>query len=187
MVVVNVVELLVEDVTVLDVDVRVELMVVVSVAVCAGDVSGVGLAREGEVARRMIRKTSITPSVIAWACDRVRNRLVASNSTHFLVRLMTPTVAKPMRIPARIDSHGKPGIAGICSVLLLITVDVSVVTLVVVEVERELLMLVVDSVRRLVEVEVVVVEALVDVVVKVDDAPPLTEVETIVVVPALAP
>ena len=170
MVVINVVELLVEEVTVLDVDVRVELMVVVSVAVCAGDVSGVGLAREGEVARRMIRKTSITPSVIAWACDRVGNRLVASNNTHFLVRLMTPTVARPMRIPARIDSHGKPGIAGIGSVLLLNTVEVSVVTLVAVVVERELLVLVVEAVMRLVEVEVVVVVALVDVVVKVDDA-----------------
>jgi len=184
-VVVNVVELLVKDVSVLEVDVTVELMVVVSVAVCAGTVSGVGLARDGEVARRRTRKISITPSVIAWACDR--DRLVAFSSAHFLVRLMIPTVTRPKMIPAKIDSHGNPGIPGTSSVLLLNMVDVSVVTLVVVEVERELLVLVVDWVMRLVEVDVVVVVALVEVVVKVDDAPPLVEVETIVVVPAPDP
>ena len=67
MVVTSVVELVVDDVTVLDVDVSVELMVVVSVAVCAGDVRGAGLARDGEVARRRTRKSSITPNVTAWA------------------------------------------------------------------------------------------------------------------------
>ena len=55
-----VVELLVEEVTVVDVEVNLELIVVVSVAVCAGDVSGVGLVREGEFDRRIIRKISIT-------------------------------------------------------------------------------------------------------------------------------
>ncbi len=184
-VVVKVVELLVKDVSVLEVDVTVELMVVVSVAVCAGTMSGVGLARDGEVARRRNRKISITPSVIAWACDR--DRLVAFSGAHFLVRLMIPTVTRPNMIPAKIDSHGNPGIPGTSSVLLLNMVDVSVVTLVVVEVERELLVLVVDWVMRLVEVDVVVVVALVDVVVKVDDTPPLDEVDTIVVVPAPEP
>lgn len=47
-------------------------------------------------------------------------------------------------IPVRIDSHGNPGIPGICSVLLLNTVEVSVLVLVRVEVENELLVLVVD-------------------------------------------
>ena len=86
-------------------------------------------------------------------------------------------------IPARIDSHGNPGIPGICIVLLLNAVDVSVVTLVVVEVVMELLVLVVDAVMRLVEVEVVVVVAVVEVLENVDDP----EVTTIVVVPALEP
>jgi len=108
------------------------------------------------------------------------------SSAHFLVRLTTPTMARPRKIPARIASHGNPGIPGTSRVLLLnvsVVVDVSVPTLVVVEVERELLVLVVDSVMRLVEVEVVVVVALVNVVVNVDDAEFETMVETIVVVP----
>jgi len=81
--VVNVVELVVDDVAVLDVDVSVELIVVVAVAVCAGDVSGVGLAKDGEVARRRIRKTSITPSVTAWSCERFGDRLVPFSYAHF--------------------------------------------------------------------------------------------------------
>ena len=81
--VVSVVELVVDVVNVLDVDVSVELMVVVPVAVCAGDVSGVGLARDGDVAIRMIRKNSITPSVTAWACERVGERLIPFSYAHF--------------------------------------------------------------------------------------------------------
>jgi len=81
--VVNVVELVVEDVAVLDVDVSVELIVVVAVAVCAGNVSGVGLAKVGEVDRRTIRKTSITPSVNAWTCERVGDRLLPFRYVHF--------------------------------------------------------------------------------------------------------
>ena len=183
-VVTSVVELVVEDVTVLDVDVSVELIVVVAVAVCAGDVRGVGWAKDGEMTSRPINRTSITPSVIASICNSV-DRLVAFRNAQLfpVARLMTPTATKPTKIPARIDSHGKPGIPGICSVLLLNTVEVSVLVLVKVEVESELLVLVVDSVMRLVEVDVVVVVALVDVVVIVDDP----EVEVIVVVPAPAP
>jgi hypothetical protein len=185
-VVVNVVELLVEEVIVVEVEVSVELMVAVTVAVCAGDVRGPGFAREGDATSMAIRKTTITPRVMASTSNSV-DRLLVSSSAHFQVRLMTPTVARPRIIPARIDSHGNPGIPGTTRVLLLNTVEVSLVTLVVVEVDRELLVLVVASVMRLVEVDVVVVVALVDVVVIVDDAPPLVEVETIVVVPAPEP
>ena len=181
-VVMGVVVLIVEEVSVVDVDVSVELMVVVAVAVCAGDVSGLGFARDGDAASRAITKTSITPRVITSTRNRVDRLLFTS--AHFLVRLMTPTVATPRMIPARIDSHGNPGIPGICSVLLLNTVEVSVLVLVRVEVEEETLVLVVDEVMTLVEVDVVVVVALVDVVVIVADPPPPVEVETIVVVPA---
>ena len=90
-------------------------------------------------------------------------------------------------IPAKIDSHGKPGMLGICIVLLLKTVEVSVLMLVTRAVEVELLVLVVDSVMTLVEVDMVVVVALVEVDVIVDVAPPPVEVETIVVVPAPEP
>jgi len=184
-VVTNVVELVVVEVTMLDVDVSVELIVVVAVAVCAGDVRGVGLAKDGDVTSRPINRTSIIPSVIASICNRVDRLVEFRNAQLFLVaRLMTPTATRPTKIPATIDSHGKPGIPGICCVLLLNTVEVSVLVLVKVEVERELLVLVSDVVMTLVEVEVVVVVALVDVVVNVDVLPPLVEVETIVVVPA---
>jgi len=74
--VVSVVELVVDVVNVLEVDVNVELIVVVPVAVCAGYVSGVGLARDGEVDTRRTRKNSITPSVTACACERVEDRLI---------------------------------------------------------------------------------------------------------------
>ena len=190
MVVDSSVELLVEVTTVFDVDVTVELMVAVSVAVCAGDVSRVGLARDGDVTRRTT-KTSSTPSVIAWARSRVGNRLVPFRNPHFfLVLLMTPTATRPTMIPARIDSHGKPGIPGNCIVLLLNTVEVSVLTLVLVEVVGEVLVLVVDSVMRLVEVDVVVVEALVEVNVYVPELSVIVddpEVTTTVVVPAPEP
>jgi len=142
-VVIGVVVLTVEEVSVVDVDVSVELMVVVAVAVCAGDVSGLGFAREGDAASRAIRKTRVTPSVSASTRKSV-DRLVVFTSAHFLARLMTPTVTRPRIIPARIDSHGNPGIPGISSVLLLNTVEVSVLVLVRVEVEEETLVLVVD-------------------------------------------
>jgi hypothetical protein len=121
-VVVNVVELLVEEVMVVEVDVSVEEMVVVVVAICAGDVSGLGFARDGDASKAMMN-TSIIPSVIASARSTV-DRLGAFSIAHFLVRLMTTTVARPRRIPARMDSHGKPGIPGTSRVLLLNTVDV---------------------------------------------------------------
>jgi len=57
---------------------------------------------------------------------------------------MIPTVTRPRAIPARIDSHGKPGIVGTCIVLLLNTVETSVLVLVIVEVETELVVLVDD-------------------------------------------
>jgi hypothetical protein len=63
-------------------------------------------------------------------------------------------------IPTRIDSHGNPGIPGSSSVLLLNTVDTSVLVLVAVRVETVLLMLVADCVRTFVAVDVRVVEAL---------------------------
>lgn len=81
--VVSVVELVVDVVYVLEVDVSVELMVVVPVAVCAGDVSGVGLARDGDVAMRRIRKNRTTPTVITRACERVGSRLVPFTHNHF--------------------------------------------------------------------------------------------------------
>ena len=80
---VSVVELVVDVVNVLEVDVSVELIVVVPVAVCAGNVSGVGFARDGEVAIRRTRKNSITPSVTAWACERVGERLIPFSCAHF--------------------------------------------------------------------------------------------------------
>jgi hypothetical protein len=179
------VELVVEERIVLDAVVSVELTVVVSVAVCAGDVSGVGLARDGDVNRITTKKTISTPSVIPCARSRVGDRLVAFSNTHFFfVLLMIPTATRPKMIPARIDSHGNPGIPGACIVLLLTEVDTSVLVLVEVAVDRVLLVLVVDSVVTLVEVEVVVVEALVEVLEKVARDP---EVITIVVVPAFEP
>jgi len=81
--VVSVVELVVDVVNVLEVDVSVELMVVVPVAVCAGYVSGVGLARDGDVATRRTRKNSITPSVTAFACERIEDRLIPFSYAHF--------------------------------------------------------------------------------------------------------
>jgi hypothetical protein len=179
--VVSVVELLVEEVTVVDVDVSVELLVVVSVAVCAGDVNGLGFARDGEVASSTIRKRSVTPR--AMASIRVSVDFLLFTESHFLTRLRTVRVIMPMIIPAKIDSHGKPGIPGIWSVLLLNVVDISVLVFVMVEVVRLLVVVRVDSVRRLVETEVVVVVALVEVVVTVDDPC----VEVMVVVPAPEP
>jgi hypothetical protein len=133
-VVVDVVELVVRDVTEFDVDVSVELMVDVVVAICAGSVSGFGFAKDGEVANRATRKTRITPNAITSIWNRIE-RLLVFSSAHFLARLMIPNATRPTMIPAKIDSHGKPGIPGICIVLLLNTVEVSVLVLVRVEVE----------------------------------------------------
>jgi len=118
--VVCVVELVVDVVNVLEVDVIVELMVVVPVAVCAGYASGVGLAEEGEVATRRIRKNSNIPSVTAWACERVGDRLNPFSYVHFLALLIIPKAIRPRPIPTTIDPNGNPGIAGISVVLLLI-------------------------------------------------------------------
>ena len=133
-VVICVVELVVVDVRVVDVDVSVELIVAVAVAVCAGDVSRLGFAKDGEVARRTIRNTSVTPRAIASTLNHF-DRLVFSSTAHFLARLTIPTVTMPRIMPPTIDSQGKPGIPGISSVLLLYTVEVCVVVPVRVEVE----------------------------------------------------
>ena len=96
---------------------------------------------------------------------------------------MIPTPANPEMIPARIDSHGKPGIPGLCNVLLTTEVDASVLVLVEVAVDVVLLVLVVDSVMMLVEMEVTVVVGLVDVLVVVT----VPDVMVIVDVPAPVP
>ena len=61
--VVNVVALVVEEVTVVDVEVNVELMVVISVAVWAGEIRRPGFASEGEIMKMATRNRSITAKV----------------------------------------------------------------------------------------------------------------------------
>jgi len=114
----GVIVLVVREVDVIDVVVSVELMVVVSLATCAGDENELGFAKDGEVASRAIRNTSVKPKVTASIRCRY-NRLFPFNYSQFLARLMIPTVARPIMIPARMDSHGKPGIPGTFSVLVL--------------------------------------------------------------------
>ena len=114
----GVIVLVVREVELIEVVVSVELMVVVSVATCAGDENELCLARDGEVASRAIRNTSVNPKVMASIRCKF-DRLVVFNYSQFLVRLMIPTVARPIMIPARMDSHGKPGIPGTFSVLVL--------------------------------------------------------------------
>ena len=64
-VVIEVVRLVVDEVSVVDVDVSVELIVVVAVSICAGNAGAVGLAKDGEVTSIAITKTRITPNVMA--------------------------------------------------------------------------------------------------------------------------
>ena len=61
----EVVRLVVDEVSVVDVDVSVELIVVVAVSICAGNAGAVGLARDGEVTSIPITRMSIAPNVIA--------------------------------------------------------------------------------------------------------------------------
>lgn len=106
-------ELDVEVKTVIEVDVTVPLTVVVIVSVSIGFLRAGCVATEGEIestAEMKMRTPRATPSILyARNCEP----LFSCNAHFFLIRLMTPTEIRPNMIPARIDSHGKPGIPGI--------------------------------------------------------------------------
>jgi hypothetical protein len=61
--VVNMVELVVDEMTALDVEVNVELTVLISVAVWAGEIRRLGFASDGEIMKRATTKSRITPNV----------------------------------------------------------------------------------------------------------------------------
>jgi len=108
------------------------LVVVVIVNVSIGNAPEGCVASNGEIESTAETNTSI-PSATASTLH-VRNclPLLSCNAHFFLIRLMTPTATMPNMIPATIDSHGKPGIPGISRVLELMTVDTSVLVLVMV-------------------------------------------------------
>ena len=106
-------ELVVEETIVTDVEVTVPLTIEVIVSVSIGDAPEGCTASDGEIESTAEMNTS-TASVAASTLY-VRNCLpfLSCNAHFFLIRLMTPTATRPNMIPARIDSHGKPGIPGI--------------------------------------------------------------------------
>jgi hypothetical protein len=91
----------------------VPLTVEVTVSVSFGFTSEGLVASSGEIESTAETNTS-TPSATA-SILHVRNCLpsLSCNVHFFLIRLMTPTATRPNMIPAKIDSHGKPGIPGI--------------------------------------------------------------------------